>query len=68
MTPAILDHLWQSTLVALVAGVLALSLRKASAGVRHGLWMAASLKFLIPGALVGARASTAEVLQNRPRG
>ena len=49
MTPAILDHLWQSTLVVLAAGLLVLALRKAPAGVRHGLWMAASLKFLVDG-------------------
>ena len=48
MTPAILDHLWQSTLVALVVALLILAFRKASAGVRYGLWFAASAKFLVP--------------------
>lgn len=46
--PAVLDHLWQSTLLALVAGLLILAFRKAPAGVRYGLWFAASLKFLVP--------------------
>jgi beta-lactamase regulating signal transducer with metallopeptidase domain len=42
------DHLWQSTLFAVVAGLLTLALRKNRARVRHGLWLAASAKFLLP--------------------
>jgi len=42
------DHLWQSTLFALVAGLLTLALQKNRARVRHWVWFAASLKFLIP--------------------
>ena len=42
------DHLWQSTLFAGVAGLLTLALRRNHARVRHGLWLAASCKFLIP--------------------
>jgi uncharacterized protein (TIGR03435 family) len=48
MLPAILNHLWQSTLFAAMAGLLTLSLRKNHARVRHLLWLAASIKFLIP--------------------
>jgi beta-lactamase regulating signal transducer with metallopeptidase domain len=48
MIPPLLDHLWQSTLLALAVGLMALALPKAPAAVRHGLWFAASLKFLIP--------------------
>ena len=48
MTAALLDHLWQSTLVAALAALLALSLRNNSPRVRFWLWFAASLKFLIP--------------------
>ncbi len=44
----IADHLWQSTLFAAVAGLLTLALRKNRARVRHGVWLAASCKFLIP--------------------
>jgi beta-lactamase regulating signal transducer with metallopeptidase domain len=54
MMPAILDHLWQSTLVALGAALLTLAFRKASAGVRYGLWFAASAKFLVPFAALAA--------------
>jgi len=42
------DHLWQSTLVVAAVAVLALVLRRNRAEVRHTLWMAASIKFLIP--------------------
>ena len=48
MLPALFDHLWQSTLFALVAGLLTLALRKNRARVRHGIWLAASCKFLVP--------------------
>jgi bla regulator protein blaR1 len=44
----IANHVWQSTLFAGMAGLIALALRKNSARVRHWVWVAASLKFLIP--------------------
>jgi bla regulator protein blaR1 len=46
------NHLWQSTLFALAAGLLTLALRKNHARTRHGIWLAASLKFLVPFALL----------------
>src|SRR5437867_2527203 len=48
MSAAIANHLWQSTIVTLVAGMLALMLRKNGAHVRYWIWFAASVKFLIP--------------------
>ena len=42
------DHLWQSTLFAAVAALLTLALRRNRAGVRYGIWLAASVKFLVP--------------------
>jgi beta-lactamase regulating signal transducer with metallopeptidase domain len=42
------DHLWQSTLFAAALGLLTLAFRRNRAGVRYGLWFAASLKFLLP--------------------
>ena len=54
MIAALVDHLWQSTLFALAAGLLTLPLRGAGAGVRYGLWLAASVKFLVPFALLAA--------------
>jgi uncharacterized protein (TIGR03435 family) len=44
----VVNHLWQSTLFAGVAAWLAFLLRSNRAQVRYWLWMAASLKFLIP--------------------
>ena len=54
MLAAVLDHLWQSTLVALAVGLLILIHRKASAAVRYGLWFATSIKFLLPFAALAA--------------
>jgi beta-lactamase regulating signal transducer with metallopeptidase domain len=48
MMSQVLNHLWQSTLLALALALLVLAFRKAPAGVRHGLWFAASAQFLIP--------------------
>jgi uncharacterized protein (TIGR03435 family) len=48
MLGAIGDHLWQSTVVAAAAALLAMSLRQNAAWIRHAIWLAASLKFLIP--------------------
>ena len=42
------NHLWQSTLFAAVAGLLTVALRKNRAQTRYWLWLAASVKFLIP--------------------
>jgi bla regulator protein blaR1 len=48
------DHIWQSTLFAALAGLLAVSLRQNHARTRHWLWMVASVKFLVPFSLVVA--------------
>jgi bla regulator protein BlaR1 len=57
MAPALGNHLWQSTLFAILAGLLTLSLRKNQARVRYWLWLAASVKFLIPVSLLAGIAS-----------
>jgi uncharacterized protein (TIGR03435 family) len=52
------DHLWQSTVFALLMWLCALVLRADAARVRYRLWLAASLKFLVPLAIfasAGAR-------------
>jgi beta-lactamase regulating signal transducer with metallopeptidase domain len=54
MFAQLVDHLWQSTLFAAGAGLLTALLRRNSAGVRYGLWFAASVKFLVPFALLAA--------------
>jgi len=42
------NHLWQSTLFAITVGLLTWILRKNQARARYWLWLAASVKFLIP--------------------
>ena len=51
---ALLNHLWQSTLVVGAAWLLVLALRKHHARVRYWVWMAASVKFLLPFSLLTA--------------
>jgi uncharacterized protein (TIGR03435 family) len=42
------DHLWQSTLFAAVVWALTIAFERHHARVRYWLWMAASVKFLVP--------------------
>jgi uncharacterized protein (TIGR03435 family) len=51
-TAALVNHLWQSTVVALIAWLLALALKKNQARTRYWLWMTASVKFLLPFSLL----------------
>lgn len=58
MVVSLVNHLWQTTWFAVAAAVLAWILRRHAARVRFGVWLAASLKSLVPfGALtaLGAR-------------
>ena len=52
MTSAIVssatNHLWQSTIFAFAAALLTLAFLNNRAQVRYWLWLAASLKFLVP--------------------
>src|SRR5438552_44705 len=48
MMALLADHLWQSTLFAAAAGLLAAALHRRRAQARYGLWLAASVKFLVP--------------------
>src|SRR6516165_6989775 len=50
--PALGNHLWQSTLCAGIVGVLTLVLRENHARTRYWVWLAGSLKFLIPFSLL----------------
>jgi bla regulator protein BlaR1 len=52
MIAAMENHLWQSTLFCCVVAALTLMLRRNRAAVRHGLWLVASVKFLIPFSLL----------------
>jgi TonB family protein len=42
------DHVWQSTLFLVGAALLTVGLRKNQARIRYWVWLAASLKFLVP--------------------
>jgi len=46
------NHLWQSTVFGGAMWVLALTLRRNRAAVRYWLWLAASVKFLLPFSLL----------------
>ena len=48
MIPGLIDHLWQSTIFAVAAGLVTLALRRHRAAVRYRVWLAASVKFLVP--------------------
>src|SRR5262245_56254893 len=50
--PLLANHLWQTMLIALIAWVVVLSLRRATARARYAIWMIAFVKFLAPSALL----------------
>jgi beta-lactamase regulating signal transducer with metallopeptidase domain len=52
MIGGLTNHLWQSTLFAIVAGLLTVALRRNRAQVRYWLWFSASIKFLVPFAVL----------------
>ena len=55
---ALFNHLWQSTIFAVVVAIAAFMLRRHSPRLRYWLWLAASIKFLLPFSLLvstGAR-------------
>jgi beta-lactamase regulating signal transducer with metallopeptidase domain/lipopolysaccharide export system protein LptA len=54
MVAFVVNHLWQSTLFAAGVALLAHLLRHNAAKLRYALWLTASLKFLIPFALLTA--------------
>src|SRR5690242_19759909 len=61
MIGALASHLWQSTWFAGAVALLSVVLRGNRARVRHGLWLCASVKFLVPFAVligVGGRFAT----------
>jgi len=52
MMAELTNHLWQSTLFAVMAGLATLAFRRNRAQVRYWLWFSASIKFFIPLALL----------------
>ena len=52
MIAELTNHLWQSTLFAVAVALASLAFRKNRAQVRYCLWLSASIKFLVPFALL----------------
>ena len=50
--PALANHLWQCTAFTIAAWLFTVALRKNQARVRYAIWLAASIKFLIPFSLL----------------
>ena len=71
MIPALINHLWQSTLFCGGAWLITLMLRANSASLRHWVWLLASVKFLVPFALLFSAGSllglpAARIADNQP--
>jgi uncharacterized protein (TIGR03435 family) len=60
------NHLWQSTVFAVAVAAMAWSLKEERAAIRHALWCAASLKFLVPFAPLVALGRTLGVRPHAP--
>src|SRR5687768_10259227 len=54
MTADMFNHLWQSPLFAAAVALLTVAFRRNRARLRYGLWLAASVKFLVPFAALAA--------------
>lgn len=49
---SLLNHLWQSTVILFLVWGLTLCLKRQRASIRYGLWLFASVKFLVPFSLL----------------
>ncbi|HWE84496.1 MAG TPA: M56 family metallopeptidase [Terracidiphilus sp.] len=70
-TAALVNHLWQSTLMVGIAWLVAIALRNNHARVRYWVWFGASVKFLLPFSLLVAagewmRSLVAAPVLNKP--
>src|SRR5271168_3624740 len=52
MIAELINHIWQSTVFAILAGLITLAFHRNRAQVRYWLWLSASLKFLLPFSLL----------------
>src|SRR3984885_8707978 len=52
MIAELTNHIWQSTVFAILVGLIALAFHRNRAQVRYCLWLSASLKFLLPFSLL----------------
>ncbi|HVV46417.1 MAG TPA: M56 family metallopeptidase [Bryobacteraceae bacterium] len=63
---ALLNHLWQSTAFAAAVAIAAVLLRRHSPRLRYWLWLAASVKFLIPFSLIVATGARVQLPPDTP--
>ena len=63
---ALMTHLWQSTVFAGLVWLLTNALRNGPARIRFSVWMAASIKFLVPFAFLTALGSHWALPNSRP--
>ena len=63
---ALITHLWQSTVFAGLAWLLTIALRNYPARIRFSVWMAASIKFLVPFAFLTELGSRWALPNSRP--
>lgn len=66
MIASLVNHLWQSTVFALVVALAVRMLRNDAARLRYALWLAASLKFLVPFAALAALGAALAPAFERP--
>jgi len=66
MIVSLLNHLWQSTLFALAIALVVQLLRNEAARIRYALWLAASLKFLVPFSVLASLGAALAPALERP--
>ncbi len=62
----VFNHLWQSTAFAAAVALACFALRKNSPRLRYWLWLAASLKFLVPFSLLVSTGGTIQLPPDTP--
>ena len=62
----IFNHLWQSTFFAAAVALACFALRRNSPRLRYWLWLAASLKFLVPFAMIVSMGARVQVPPDTP--
>lgn len=67
MVGELTNHVWQSTLFAVLIALMALAFRQNRAQVRYGLWLSASCKFLVPLSLLMSLGSRFEWIPVTPK-
>lgn len=63
---AFLNHLWQSTALAVIVALAAIVLRRHSPRLRYWLWLTASAKFLVPFSLILATGARIQLPPDTP--